>query len=142
MGCSPEILACDECFELVVNGCEVNVKAALPAGRTYFLFLENKFNNYVTPISVNADGSFDIDLTLYPDGMFNEHAGKFEVFLSDKLTPVNYTPLRISDAWYNCLIMNFTTQCCFGDLLLSDGAAVLVDSDGEFLLNGLLNINV
>lgn len=50
---------------------------------TPYLWVTDKFGNqYSAQVTVADDGSFVIDPSQFPEGMFNEHAGAFDLFLS------------------------------------------------------------
>lgn len=111
--CNPISLSCDYCFtlELPYDGI-INVSAGLTPSATFYSWITDKFGNqYSEQIIINADGSFDIDTSLYPDGIFNPDAGWFDLFISSDSLGTAIVPMTFIDN-FNCL--KFKTFCDMG----------------------------
>lgn len=113
--CSPIPLSCDYCFTLEVAYSELmNVQAGLTPAAVYYLFVTDKFGNqWSDQFTVNGDGSFDIDLTNYPAGMFNPFNGWFDLFVSEDSAGEVLVPMTFVSE-YNCLKLS---TYCADDLL-------------------------
>lgn len=107
---------CDECYELTQEDCLPEViQSGLTPAATYWLWcIAPDGNYYKDEITIAGDGSFtiDVDSGAYPTGLFNKYAGKFEFFLSTSQTDPTPTAFTISAVSYNCLIMEWTVNCC------------------------------
>jgi len=107
--CNPMALNCDYCFMLQLPyQAPINVLAGLPLASAFYLWVTDKFGNqYEDLILVNPNGSFDIDLTNYPTGMFNPLNGSFDIFITSDLEGTTIVPM-IFGASFNCLKLSTT----------------------------------
>lgn len=81
----------------------MNVLAGLTPASTPYLWIIDKFGNqYSDQITINGDGSFDIDLTFYPAGMFNPANGWFDIFISSDSAGSAVIPM-VFESNFNCL---------------------------------------
>ena len=108
--CDPIPLGCDVCNELILTqGTTINVVAGLSPATMLYLWVTDKFKNqYSNPITINGDGSFDIDTTLFTSGMFNPSAGSFYLFVTSDSDGEIKVPINSK----NCII--FSVACCQG----------------------------
>lgn len=108
-------LNCDSCLELSYEFCSpISVQTDLTPANIFFLNIIDKFNNrYVQEVTINLDGTFDIDMTLLPENYFNPYGGKFEIYLSTTDEGLDYIEFKPS---YNCAIITITvnpdSDCC------------------------------
>lgn len=103
---------CDACYEtIIIEPCAdttINFQVGLPAGQQRYLFVIDKFKNvWRNLITVKPDGSIDLTLTDYPDGLFNKYSGFFRVFLSTDDQGQNIVDLTINGNLYLCIIFGF-----------------------------------
>lgn len=108
--CTPIVLNCDYCFTLTVPFDPImTIQAGLTPSSIVYLWITDKFNNqYSNQITVNLDGSFDIDTSNYPSYLFNPNAGWFDVFLSSDVDGAVIVPM-VFVSEFNCLKLN--TEC-------------------------------
>lgn len=84
----------------------MNVLAGLIPASTPYLWVTDKFGNqYADQITINSDGSFDIDLTLYPVGMLNPSNGWFDIFITSDPVGIVIIPMIFVNE-FNCLKLN------------------------------------
>ncbi len=103
--CVPIALNCDYCYTLeLAYETILNVAAGLTPAASLYVWVTNKFGNqYVDAITVNGDGSFNIDTSNYPAGMFNPLAGWFDVFVTSDVDGNTVVPMSFGPDEYNCL---------------------------------------
>lgn len=123
--CTPLALGCDYCFTLEVPYTTImNVLAGLTPASTYYLWVTDKFGNqYSDEITINGDGSFDIETSNYPDGMFNPSNGWFDVFISSDADGEVVVPMTFVDE-FNCL--KLATYCGEGVGVMIVGSTNIV----------------
>lgn len=130
---------CDECYELTQEDCLPEViQAGLTPAASYWLWCVAPDGNiYKDQITIAGDGSFtiDVDSGAYPTGLFNKYAGKFEFFLSTSQTDSTPVAFSISAVSYNCLIMNWTVNCCDNTYVPPTDCEKLLDTLSEDELN-------
>jgi len=119
---------CEACFEQTVTTCDiVTIAAGLTASTTFELFILDQFaNQYNKPVTTDGSGSFEIDFSVFPDGLFNPNGGEYEVFISAAASPVTVIPMTLSGVIFNCILLTFTT-CCPPE------SGELVDNGGNFV---------
>lgn len=102
------VLSCDSCYEITKEYCEdININPGLVSGSVYYLQIVDKFGKRRTQeITINVDGSFDIDTSVLPDNYFNPHAGKFELYLSNESEGESRANLTFLDQVYSCIILS------------------------------------
>ncbi len=111
-------LTCDVCYELTKEVCDpINVNPGLMPGDAFYLQIIDKFiARYTQVVTINMDGSFDIDFTLLPSGFFNQFAGKFELYLSTTLEGTDYVDMTLNSEVYKCIILTIektnSNNCC------------------------------
>lgn len=107
--CKPIALNCDYCFTLQLQyQSPINVLAGLPLASAFYLWVRDKFGNqYEDWIMVNPNGSFDIDLTNYPAGMFNPLNGWVDIFITSDLEGTIIVPMIFGTS-FNCLKLSTT----------------------------------
>lgn len=107
--CSPVSLTCDVCKVLALPYNNLKVSAGLTPASSPYLWITDKFGNqWSDQVVVAGDGSFTIDTTKYPDGIFNASAGYFDLFLSSDSTGYLIVPMTFSSVAYNCLKLSIT----------------------------------
>lgn len=129
---------CDECYEVSRSDSSLNFIYGLTPSTQYYLWVIDKFRNvYKNLFTSGVDGSFDIDLTDYPDGMFNPYAGDFEVFISSDVAGDTVIPLTVYATPYNCLILTISSATeisCSPNPRSSCDPAYVTDSDGSTIV--------
>ena len=102
-------LNCDSCYSLEYEYCSsISVSAGLTPDDVFFLHIIDKFENkYTQSVTVLEDGSFDVDLTVLPEGYFNPWAGVFEAYISET-EDGEPMPMTIESVEYNCLLITIT----------------------------------
>lgn len=112
--CDTEIESvCDECYEVSRSDSDLTFIYGLTPTTQYYLWVVDKFrNSYWKLITSGADGSFTIDPSdgTYPNGMFNQYAGDFEVFISSDLAGENRVNLTIYATTYTCVVLTITSS--------------------------------
>lgn len=112
---------CDTCFEYTYSVCFPTF--AIPVEQTaetqyYAWLIAPDWNVYqsiaeITDLDPYDIATIDWEDSAYPVGLFNKYAGKFELFLTleDDIedTPI---PIQIGGEEYNCILINWTTNCC------------------------------
>lgn len=108
--CTPLALSCDYCYTIeVLYEPLMNVDAGLTPASTPYLWITDKFGNqYSEQVAINGDGSFDIDISLYPQALFNPNSGWFDIFLSSDVGGQVIVPMTFGSA-FNCL--KLATTC-------------------------------
>ena len=131
--CDPIPLSCDHCFVIDLTQDDlINVGAGLAPASTYYLWITDKFGNqYSDPITVNSDGSFDIDAANYPSGMFNPSAGVFDLFLSSDTGGSDIIPMMFNAIAFNCLKFIIT---CENFLLTENNEPIITESSKNIIL--------
>jgi hypothetical protein len=111
MSCQEDqILNCDTCKELTfTDGGAINIApTGLVAGTEYHLFVIDQFNkSHHALVTINENGSFDIDPNDFPNKLFNAFAGKPEIYLSTTSDGDYDVPLVFSGTSYNCILGTF-----------------------------------
>lgn len=128
---------CSSCLNYSVEYCPpilINIPITnLINGNTYYLWVVDKFNNaYTDTILGNSDGSFNINQTNFPIGMFHNGFGKRDVFLTTDSLGNNIQILNYGSQTYNCIMLKVDNPIA---LATFDDCMVL-SSNGTILLNG------
>ena len=109
--CTPILLNCDYCFtlDLIYYNTIMNVLAGLTPASTPYIWITDKFGNqYSDQVTIKANGSFDIEVANYPDGLFSEGNGWFDLFVSSDVDGLTIVPMVFYDH-FNCV--KFKTTC-------------------------------
>ena len=126
---------CDECFELSVAYCPdqlINISAGLTPAASLYLWIRDKFGNlWYDTITVNADGSFDIDTDNFTTGMFTPTFGALDIFLSTDDKGANIVPMTFNLIADNCLILSVGEPVYLTD---DTGCIILTDDEGKPLI--------
>jgi len=129
---------CDQCYELSIPYCPptlINIPTTnlVPYYTMYYLWIRDKFDNVWTDtVFANGDGTFDIDQTNFPSGMFTESFGPIDMYLSTDSLGVDYQELNLYGYLpYACIILSVA-----GPIYLTDdtGCILLTDDDGNLLI--------
>jgi predicted nucleic acid-binding Zn-ribbon protein len=111
-------LTCDACYELSKEFCgEINISPGLTPNDTFYLQIINqRIQRTSQLITINEDGSFDIDLDSLQDGFFNPYSGKYELYLSTTSDGEDYVDMTLEEDTYKCIVLTITItndpDCC------------------------------
>lgn len=125
---------CSECYEHNVSYCpdEINISAGLTPSDTLYLWIRDKFNNiWDDIITVNADGSFDINMSNFPTGMFTPSFGSIDIFLTTDAKGQSVQEMSFDTQEYNCLILTVDNPVYLTD---DSGCNILTSDDDEPLI--------
>lgn len=125
---------CDECFELSIAYCpnQINISASLTPSASLYLWIRDKFKNlWEDQITVNADGSFDINIDNFPTGMFTPNFGAVDIFLTTDNKGADIVPMTFSAIDYNCLLLSVGEPVYLTD---DSGCNILTDDEGNPLI--------
>jgi hypothetical protein len=77
-------LNCDVCYEWTKPYGDLNLSVWLTPATVYYLFVFDRLNNlYRQQVTIAGDGSFTIDATQDPSGLYDGiNAGSLQIFLS------------------------------------------------------------
>ena len=109
---------CKSCYKLCIEYCPtgINIQAGLVDGDIYFLFAIDHFGNvWRDEVTINPDGSFDIDLANYPSGFFTSTSGAVNIFLSLSEDGANPIDITFDTGTYNCILITTEPQVNFVD---------------------------
>lgn len=128
--CDTVRLSCDYCFSIETEcGSGINVQAGLTPVSTPYLWITDKFNNqYRDQVTINGDGSFNIDLSNYPMGLFNPASGWFDLFLSSDIDGQILVPFNFGSS-YNCVKLRIPPVAAT-EFLLQDDENYILQDDG------------
>lgn len=91
------------CYEDFISDCidSFTIDAGLTPDTEYKVIIENKFGQlYVEDITTDDQGVLTIDLSLYPEGMFNVYAGNFNIRVE---LDCEEQPLIFDEKEYTCI---------------------------------------
>ena len=100
--------SCDYCYS-TMSYCDltdINLSVGLTnsGGSTAYLWIKDKFENlYRDFITINSDGSVDINTNNFPDGMFNYTFGPTLMFLSSDIDGNSLIDMNILSITYSCV---------------------------------------
>jgi len=100
---------CDSCYEKSIDYCppSINIQAKLTPGATLYLWIRDKFQHtWGDLITVDLDGSFDINQNNFPKGMFTPSFGSLDIFLTTDDLGQNIVPLNFGMDEYNCILLS------------------------------------
>jgi hypothetical protein len=102
---------CDLCYELIVKPCQNSYvfDTGLP-NTTHTMVLEDMHGNIFTEVNVpdGVSGEWTIHADQYPEGMFNEFSGTYEVYFTLGASggiDGDLTPLTIDGTEYQCILI-------------------------------------
>jgi hypothetical protein len=76
------------------------------AGNTAYLWIKDKFENFYQDfITIEGDGSIDINFNNFPDGMFSYTFGDIMIFLTSDVTGLTTIDMNINKT-YSCIEFN------------------------------------
>lgn len=110
--CYPLPYGCDECYSLSLPyNITLTVGAGLtPASTVNVVLTAMNGNQWESDVVVNGDGSVTIDTTGYPEGMFNQYAGQFDITIYNSTGYYNEViPVTIDGKEYSC--MKLIVEC-------------------------------
>lgn len=125
---------CDECYEQSISYCpnEINILAGLIPAATLYLWVRDKFGKIWDDIvTVNGDGSFDINMSNFPTGMFTASFGSLDIFLTSDSDGGTVVPVTFNTVEYNCLILKVNEPVYLTD---DSGCVILTDDSGNPLI--------
>ena len=138
---------CDECYEVSRADDDLTFDYGLTPLTNYYLFVIDKFRNvYSELITTDGSGAFTINPSsvVFPNGMFNQYAGDFEVFLATDSEGANVVSFTLYATVYNCLILSITSssnidctpynpiQGCDPATVFDGASTVSVESGGTY----------
>lgn len=112
--CDPVPLDCSYCYVLeLVQSDTLTVDAGLTPASMVYVWITTKFSSqYMVSVVVAGDGSFDLDASDFPNGMFNPDAGYFDLFVSSDIDGSVVVPMTFGASEYNCVLLSIV--CCQG----------------------------
>jgi len=113
--CDTDItLDCSTCYEIEQSDCnDIIISGGLTPATVYWLICYDKFGKrYDNQVTVAGDGSFTIDISNYPEALFNPYAGDFQFILTVDQNNIERVNFSISSTTYNCIVANWTVTCC------------------------------
>lgn len=96
---------CDTCYVLAFPSCDDMVfDLGLTAATQYYILIEDKFGNVYSHqyTSAAVTGKITLDISLYPEEMFNQYAGYFTLTIKNALTDTSVVSFTISATTYDC----------------------------------------
>lgn len=124
---------CSECYEHSVSYCpsEINISAGLTPAATLYLWIRDKFGKiWDDIITVEADGSFDINMSNFPTGMFTPSFGSLDIFLTSDAQGQTVVPVTFNATEYNCIMLSVSEPVYLTD---DTDCVLLTDEDGNNL---------
>lgn len=104
------ISICELCYKIERPACQesMTIEMGLAPSTEYTLFIRDKFDHdYTETITTDPDGSMIIDLTAFPEGMFTEFSGSYELSVSTNDLYSTHEAITISGTEYLCVIIDF-----------------------------------
>lgn len=98
-------MACTDYLTVEVPDCisPITIRADLTPVTTYaYKVIGDSLANYWNSVTTDADGFFNIDISLFPDGYFNRFSGLYILSVYD---PVTKAPVQIHG--YDQIAMRF-----------------------------------
>lgn len=96
---------CDTCYVLAFPSCDdMAFDLGLTPVTQYYILIEDKFGNVYTHQYTSAaiTGIITLDISLYPDEIFNPQAGYFTLTIKDALTDTSVVDFTIDTTTYDC----------------------------------------
>ena len=104
---------CQSCYAASFILCSGNtsISAGLDPATVYYIWIEDKFGNfYLQQVTTDGSGSFEIDFTVFPEGLFTQYAGYFTLTVSASSAFSTDETLTINGTDYNCIVFDFVKQ--------------------------------
>lgn len=103
---------CPKCASVHIPQCldEVKFSLGLEPNKEYYWFITDKFGNrYYKVITTDLEGSFIINKTDVPDGLFTAYSGVFELVIKENYSG-DEVVLSLNDQEFKCLQMTFINE--------------------------------
>ena len=100
---------CTTCYSLTLPACEdsITIPSDLTPG-TYYVWVEDRFAiKYVQEVTVGVGGSFTMDVTGFPAGMFTANSGHYIFTISTSETEDTQETFTIDASDYDCWLIKF-----------------------------------
>ena len=132
---------CNICYETTITepcaNNTINFQLNLTPGNQYYLWVIDKFKNvWRDQITVQSDGSINITISDYPNGLFNKNAGIFKIFLSTDLSGLNVVNFTINSVSYSCYIFGFSTISQGGWVPPVNTQTIIPANNGYYVYDG------
>lgn len=101
---------CDLCYTMERPTCqdEITLDFGLTPATEYTLFVRDKFDHdYTQTITSDGSGLLVVDMTAFPEGMFTEFSGSYELSVSLDETVSTHETITIGGSDYLCVILSF-----------------------------------
>lgn len=127
---------CSDCFDMNVSYCPsspININAGQTPAIQIYLWVRDKFGNlYNDFVTVNGDGSVDIDLTHFPKGMFTPEFGSVDMFLTSDADGKLVLPMGTlyPAETFNCIFISVDSPV----FLTDDTECFLLTDDNDNIL--------
>ena len=110
---------CDLCYELVLNPCQESYTFATGLDNTlHTMVLRDIHGNIFTEMQ-NPDGAaglWTIHASMYPEGMFNQFSGSYEVYFVEGTDTDNVSStLYINEQEYQCILIKIRKETLIYD---------------------------
>lgn len=120
---------CPTCYQALLPECPgiITVDAGLDANADYYYFIVDKFGNkWKKKVTTDSDGKFDIDESDFPVGLFNAHAGIFELTIKKNPNDCDPVNMVLCSTVYSCVQIQFETVTDVSDESGSGDASALI----------------
>ena len=107
------INVCDLCYSLVVSQCSnsYTLPITLIPSTAYNMWVEDMHGNiFQYSSTTNGTGKFTLITTEFPQGMFNQWSGTYEVTFNYSLDNQTYEPFTIDGGTYQCMLLSFANK--------------------------------
>lgn len=101
---------CDICYHYVKASCAdtISFQTGLDPNETYTIVIEDQNgNNYVKQDIEMGGNGYTINVADYPEGMFNQWSGSYEIYFTDGGFDGEQQTLTIDGKEYPCILMTF-----------------------------------
>jgi hypothetical protein len=86
----------------------ITVNAGLTPGTEYWYIITDKFGNrYTKQVTADENGSFELQASDFPQGLFNPYSGKFPLQVKKTLQDEAPQPLTFCGVTYDTVLMTF-----------------------------------
>lgn len=103
---------CPSCYPINLPECPgvITVNAGLEPNTNYYYVIVDKFQNkYTKKVTTDEDGAFEIVEADLPAGLFNAHAGLFELSVKKNANDCAPQNLDMCGTTYTCVQIQFET---------------------------------
>ena len=109
---------CGSCLQVVASYCPtvINVDAhiVVPSPDSLYLWVVDKLGNvFMDPVTINHDGSFDITISNYPAGSFNQYSGDYYVYVTSDPEGNILVEMHASSPAVTCVIVSVSPPVFF-----------------------------